>query len=936
MAGRSLTRTPARRRRLWGAIVQCLLCAWWLAGCEDAQHRADEQLARAEQRLASGDAAAAEIELRDALKSDPRSGRARLLLGRALVATSDWSGAETEYRRAAELGAPADATTLAASELQMAMGRPAAVVDRLRAHQAAQGSASADLLALAALAQRELGDLAAADALLGQALRQTPGHVGARLAQARVLATRGELAEARRVAQALSSERPGEAAAWLLLGDLAQEPAAAAAAYRQALALQPRLVPAHAGLIRVSLRTGDRTAFAQQVAALRKAQPGDPTTLYHEALLAEQQGDLHRARERLQPLLRAGSNDAELMFLAGVVERRLGGFGQAETALTRAAQARPLAAEPRLELAQLHVQMARPERALAALAPLLAGGSTNAEAWTIAAQAHTLAGAYPAADAAFARAASLRPEDPRLRAAVGRSLLLRGQVDKGLAALKAAAAADADSAGADLVLVNHHMQRKEVAQALAATDALAAKPRFRPLAAHVRGRILQAGGDTDGARAAFRLAVAAEPRFLAAVSSLAQLDADQGRPDAARRHYEAYLELEPRSAAALLAVAVLSHREGAGREQAGRWIDRAVAADPQDVATWRSAIAFHRDDQDPKGALARARSAVAALPEDAELQAELAAAQLAAGDPQQALVTWTRAAQMKPASPEMQLRLAEAHLRAGNTARGAELVQRVLSLAPDWPPALQVFTALQVSRGQHDQALAQLRALQKRQPASALPWQLEAEVHAAGRAWPLARAALHKALEREPESTALAVQMHTLLLAGSDPSAAAQWAASWQKQRPNDAGFLLHLAQLAERSGDDTTAVRHYRRALGLRGSDAAVMNNLALALTRLKDPAALPLAQQAVRLAPYSPQVLDTLAQALSLAGEHDKAIASQLKALELLPQDASYRWRLAQVYLRAGQPERARAELQQIQALGLPLPEKDQVEPLLKQLSR
>ena len=68
----------------------------------------DALLASAQDYLSRNDAPAAIIQLKNVLKDRPDSAKARLLLGQALQATGDIAGAETEFRKAQDLGAASD------------------------------------------------------------------------------------------------------------------------------------------------------------------------------------------------------------------------------------------------------------------------------------------------------------------------------------------------------------------------------------------------------------------------------------------------------------------------------------------------------------------------------------------------------------------------------------------------------------------------------------------------------------------------------------------------------------------------------------------------------------------------------------------------------------------------------------------------------------
>ena len=65
----------------------------------------DQFIASAQDYLSRNDAPAAIIQLKNALKARPDSANARLMLGQALRATGDIAGAQTEWRKAQDLGA---------------------------------------------------------------------------------------------------------------------------------------------------------------------------------------------------------------------------------------------------------------------------------------------------------------------------------------------------------------------------------------------------------------------------------------------------------------------------------------------------------------------------------------------------------------------------------------------------------------------------------------------------------------------------------------------------------------------------------------------------------------------------------------------------------------------------------------------------------------
>jgi len=92
--------------------------------------------------------------------------------------------------------------------------------------------------------------------------------------------------------------------------------------------------------------------------------------------------------------------------------------------------------------------------------------------------------------------------------------------------------------------------------------------------------------------------------------------------------------------------------------------------------------------------------------------------------------------------------------------------------------------------------------------------------------------------------------------------------------------------------------------------------------------------AERAVRAAPNSPALLDTLALAYADAGRPDKAIEVQARAQAMLPEDPYLRLNLARFYAQAGEKRKAKAELDRLAALGDRFPKQDEVAALTQGL--
>jgi tetratricopeptide (TPR) repeat protein len=102
-----------------------------------------------------------------------------------------------------------------------------------------------------------------------------------------------------------------------------------------------------------------------------------------------------------------------------------------------------------------------------------AGPVGLATALSLAAQAQMMKGDAAAADAIFARAAKLKPDDLRVRMAIALSNAAKGKGPAALAELRAVAAADKGT-NADMALINLLVRTNDAAGALKAVDNTAA------------------------------------------------------------------------------------------------------------------------------------------------------------------------------------------------------------------------------------------------------------------------------------------------------------------------------------------------------------------------------------------------------------------------------------------------------------------------------
>lgn len=930
------------------SALRTLLAATALAAVLTACGRPAEAdlLTSARAHLERHEPVSAMLLLKTLLQAHPQSGEARLMLGQAYASQGSMLAAEAEMRRALDAGLDRLRVAPALAQVMLEQGRPQDVIKQFADVEGDDTAAMAALKAQLAAAYLIDKQLDLAQVAVDRALALVPEQRDALRLQARLLAARGDQAGAVAEAAALGRRWGEDPLVWVLKGDLATASGdlpEAVADYQQALRLRPAMPFTHVALISLHLGRNDLDAARQQWSAMNHALPGlpkdrsaagNPLTVYTEAVLALRGGDALRTRELCGLLLRNNADHVRTLVLAGQAEMQLKSWRSAQNLLWRAIVASARSPEPRRLVARVHLAIGQPDRALAALAPLVLRGSTDREALMLAAQSHQLAGEQRAASEMFARAAALMPDDPAVRTVVSVARLKNSDEREVFGELQAIARTDTGDS-ADMALYSLMVQRGDWRGAGRAVDALAVKQAQLPLPPFLRGQLAALQQDKAAARQHWQAALALDPGYVPAVEQLAGLDLAEGQAAAAVARFDALLQRDPANARGWMLLAAMKVQGGAQPRDVTPLLERAVKVDPTDPLPRVALIDHLAALGEKRQAMSLSQSAIATLPDAPELIEAQGRLFMATGEYEQAAASFSRLASMSQRSAKAYLRWAEAQLAAGNLTSANDTVRRAIELEPDALPVQRAAIALAMREQRPAKALEIARKVQRQRPRDASGFLFEGDIEAGRKAWPAAAAAYTAALERPNPGTA-AMRLHLTWINAGQADKAARFALAWLKDHPGDVDLRFQLGDVALVHGDWAAAETHYRAVLDRRPRHAMAMNNLAEALLRQRKTGATALAEQAVLAAPEDPRPLDTLATALAGEGHFDRAIELQSRAVSLAAAPNPYRLNLARIQLQAGNKPAARQELERLSALGDAFAGHREVQGLLKSAAR
>lgn len=901
-------------RRIVKTLAGAGMVAVLLSGCGSSP---EEMVQSARGFLEKKDLKAASIQLKNALQENPGIGEARFLLGRIYLDQGDVQTALKELRRANDLGYAPDQVIPVLSRAMVSGGEGKALIEQFGDKTLADPAAQAQLQASLGEAYVAAGSLDKAEQSFREAAKNESARDRAELGLARLAAGKRDLDDAFAKVEAILAHSPKYVDALLFKAALLnakQDSVKAAEAYSTAIAIEPGRAAPHFELVSLLLRERKFDEAAEKLKEMKAAVgEGNLQAVYLQAYLDFSQGKIEPARASIDKVLKFAPGYLPARLLAGAIYLRKGDVLQAQAHLGKVLEVAPRQLLARRLMVGAHLAARETDRAVEALQPLLKDYGDRADILSLAGQVYLAKGDFVRSSEYFAKAVALDPKDASARTRLGISRLASGDSNSAFDDLEAAAEMDQDRIQADVALVMSHLRRGELDKAGEALDRLEKKQPDNPLVSNLRGAVMLGKGEMPKAREAFEKALALKADYLPAATNLARLDLVDKKPELARKRFESLIEANPKVVDAYVALADLYIATGQPAADARKVLDRGLAANPDSLAL---KIALVRDDLragDPKAALARAEEIQAAAPSDPAVLDVLGRTQLAAARPEQAVATFGKLAELRPDAPAVLMALAQAQLATKNPSGAEQSLRKVLELKPDLLEAQRQLMVLRAQAKDDAGALAIAAEIQKQRPKAAIGSLLEGDYLASQKKLDAAVNSYRRAFQLEPTAQAV-IKLHSVLTAAGKTGDADKETDAWLRKQPKDMTVRGYLAEVQLRKGDFAKAAQTYKGMLAIAPANPLVQNNYAWAAWKAGDPKAMSYAEEALKAAPDSPAILDTLAMIQLAAGKGDEAVANLKRAVEKAPKAVPIVLNLARAYAKTGKAQEARSLLDRL----------------------
>jgi len=769
--------------------------------------------------------------------------------------------------------------------------------------------------------------------------------VPALLAHADLLLLQGKRPEAAKLVDLALSVLPNDIAAWNFRARIAQasgDIATALSAYGKALSIEPHSLDARIGRATLLIDLKRDQEVANDIEYLRRENPKDPRANYLRSVYLSRKGDNAGARAALEdikqmldpvPRQRLMQLAPGLVLIGGLAHYGLGETKQAReyvrdylTVDTDHPGARKL-------LGSILLAQGKAEEAINMLEVVRLRAPSDPQLLALLAAAYMDRHKYGTATEYLERALQTSGDDPEIQATLGLSLLGNGQRDLALEHLRQALQDDPGQFRVGIALAVLYLREGLPKDAVEVAEAVVRSDPKNAAALNLLGVIKVAAGDRKEGRAAYLRAIESDKNFFPPQLNLAKLDGIEGNYAIARDRLLAILKIRPKDTQVMYELALLEQRTDNASE-ALRWLEKAHALNRRNTLVNSLLVQMYISQNRTEAAVNAAQETESALPDDLSALASLGEAYVAFGNLDRARTIFDRMGVIAGFDAKGQYRVAVHQIHAKNPHGAERALERVLSVNPDFLPAVVLSAETDVRNGALARAEERARMVVNKNPNKAVGYRLTGDIAMAKRNFPEAIKGYKAALLREPNSDG-AISLYQAYMQSGAADKASEHLEAWVVANPKDVQAIHALAETRLRAGQLASARSGYEQLLKLGEEKPAVYNNLANILARQNDSQALSYAQKAYALAPSDPAIQDTLGWILVQQGQLEQGLRHLREARLRDPQSHEIRYHLAVALSRMGHADEAKTELEPAISSNARFDEREEARGLWQQLS-
>jgi putative PEP-CTERM system TPR-repeat lipoprotein len=888
----------------------CLLLAAAAMLWPSLVHAAD-YLGDAKRLLQKGDVRAAQIQLRNTVKSDPQNAEAHFQLARVTLELGDAVAAEREAKAARERGFDPRLARPVLAQAYMVQGKYQDVLkDFTTGNQ--DPAQEAEILVIRGYAQASLHDLPAAQASFEQAERLAPDSVQPLLASARMALGRNDADNALAELDRALAIEPHSLEVLLQKAQVLRVKGDAEGALQlveDALARAPDSLPARIERANLLIAAGKPDRAREDVAFVLSAVPGSVQGLYLQAVLQIVAKDYKAAESTLAKLAPVMQNLPRAYYLLAIVKLNTQQIEQAEDAAGRYVGRVPADPQGVKLLASIQLQKPESDKAIETLNRVARAGQADEQVFDLLARAYTLAGKREEAVQSLEKAAALVPDDVRMRTRLATARLGAGDPEAAVSDLERSLAMAPEQPGVGAALFFAELATGDLNRAAASIDKIRAAQGNTPVVRNLEGLLKLAQIDPDGAGAVFTAILKDDPDFTPAKVNLARVGIMQGQRDEAGKLLSEILGKYPASEPALSVYLGLALQDGKTSDAIAA-LGRARDTAPDDVRLTIALAELYARSGDTGKAFAlldptRGASAQNANAQKVPLLTARSQIEASLGLSDQARNSYRELLAIEPNALDARLKLVALLVQAKDYEAARNLIQEGLRLSPRNYQLLAAYVEADMKAGGIDAALATADRLQKQNQDFAPARALRGDASMVAGRFEDAAQSYAAELNAAP-SPFLLMRLAAAYTSAGAPDKAAEALRLWMAQHPDDIDVAQALAGLDITANRLDQAEANLKIVLEKRPRDPVALNNLAWIYQQKGDARAQPLARIAYLLLPNQ-QTADTLGWILTTQGSQQTGLMLLRQATSHGAADPNITYHLAVALQKNGQRDEA-----------------------------
>lgn len=874
------------------------------------------------------------VQLKNALRENPNHGKARLLLGSALLEENKVSAAEKEILKAESLGISESEIALPMARISLLQGKYDEAFSYLHPEIRDQLNDQAQVYAVlgqAALAKKQLAKARQFFEKATQLGQQPSALIG--LARINFIEQHPE--QALELLQTALEQDPDSVEALYAQGQIlgAQNKLNAAAnAFSKVLELQPGNVLSRLARAETYLRQNDFNHALEDIQIILEAAPNLPQANFTKARIYFAQKNFNESITAAEQVYKYLPDHTGNLLLLGSAHFALANYQQTKFYLEQMLELQPGHWAASKMLGAGYLKLGEFEAAKSLLENLDQSKShQDAQLLNLLGQAYFKTGQFEEGNAVLTRAKSIAPDMQGIDTQLAIGELATGNLEQAERHLISAFEKEQSPVTTGTMLVMFHIRNRNWDKAEAAIQEALLKYPEKSTFYHLRGLAEKQQGHRMLARKALQDAIDSNPEYTPAEVDLGKMDLEDGAMDSARAHYLNAIRLDPNHLQAHLAMAQISQKSG-DMDQAERWLKQARSKNPDAILPVMALVNYYVQAQQPDKSLREAENFHARHQASILAKDLLVKSYLANQDTESALSQLQQILEIKPDSLSHRGQLIQLLVSQDQLQKALDETDVALQQAPNSLQLMTIKTGILIKSEHWPQAESLIDAISK-QGHTTLVERLRGDLAYEQNNLDSAQMHYLNAYNNNPTEylNDAIVNIH---LKQGDSDRATEILQHHLKRHPGSLKHRFMLANLYQQQNQNQQAIEHYEITRQAQPDNAIVLNNLAWLYWLDKDPRGLEYARRASELAPDNTDILDTLGWITLHEGDPEQALTILKNAASKAVFNPEIRYHHAVAMKENGHKEQARTELKRIIRDFSSFPSRKQAQALLSSI--